>query len=877
MKELLTQTKIEYVAEPNQLTPAEKHQLLVEFNNTKVDHPLDKTVIDLFEKQVEEHPGDIAIIFDEKHLTYQELNEKSNQLAHYLKSKSVKRETLVPICIERSPEMIIGILGILKAGGAYVPIDTDYPLERIKYILEDTNAAIAISSRESKLKLLSAKNIDVIELNEPHSVINQQSISNINNAVKTYNLVYVIYTSGSTGKPKGVMIEHGGLTNLTLSQIEIFQLKPRMKTLQFAAFGFDASCSEIFTALLSGGCLVLPQKKHLLSAEEFEKLINKHSVEVVTLPPSYQHVVKDSLGTLNTIISAGEPLNESVGKYLRLKGIRLLNGYGPTENTVCTCMSDDPIKDNHIIVIGKPVPNVQVYILDKEGDLCPIGVTGEICVAGVQVARGYLNREDLTEQKFVVNPFETDTETRMYKTGDLGRWLPNGNIEFMGRIDDQVKIRGYRIELGEVEAVLHQCELVKQAVVLTKEDKEGNNILVAYIVAEKIFDKKAITAFLKIKLPEYMVPAIFIQLDKFSTTPNGKIDKKALPDPYTTDLVNGEYIAPRTKVQKQLATIWREIFRIEQIGIQDNFFELGGNSIKAVQVVSYVKRTGYDLQPSDFFIHQTIEDLSKIITHRLHSNKSLHHINREEKFIIPMQTTGKKIPFFFMSPGFSVYDKVIPALDTEQPFYFFIPYSYKSVEEIAECYIREMKKIQPKGPYCLGGYCGFGEVALEMAQQLTAEGEEVALLALFEFYFPAVIKPFKLKERFEYYQEQLRNVTTGRKFLLLTDLVYRQLRRFKRKTTKAIDIKFRNLPDKSGYFIGKGLYTAKPYNGKILLFKSAIRTLRIIEEPLMGWSNYFSNAELFIIDGNHKTMFYNPGSIQIAQKLNEYAVLKEKD
>jgi thioesterase domain-containing protein len=242
-----------------------------------------------------------------------------------------------------------------------------------------------------------------------------------------------------------------------------------------------------------------------------------------------------------------------------------------------------------------------------------------------------------------------------------------------------------------------------------------------------------------------------------------------------------------------------------------------------------------------------------------------------------MQTTGKKIPFFFMSPGFSVYDKVIPALDTEQPFYFFIPYSYKSVEEIAECYIREMKKIQPKGPYCLGGYCGFGEVALEMAQQLTAEGEEVALLALFEFYFPAVIKPFKLKERFEYYQEQLRNVTTGRKFLLLTDLVYRQLRRFKRKTTKAIDIKFRNLPDKSGYFIGKGLYTAKPYNGKILLFKSAIRTLRIIEEPLMGWSNYFSNAELFIVDGNHKTMFYNPGSIQIAQKLNEYAVLKEKD
>lgn len=873
MKEFFTQAKIDCVTEPNPLTPAEKHLLLVEFNNTKVNYPIDKTVVELFEKQVDENPSAVAVIFEEKKLSYQELNEKANQVAHYLKSKGVKKETLVPICIERSMEMIIGILGILKAGGAYVPIDTDYPTERINYILEDTNASTVLTSKKSKQKLLTANKIDIIELDDSLTDFSSQPVVNLKDAIKHYYLAYVIYTSGSTGKPKGVMIEHRGLTNLALSQIEIFQLKPGMKTLQFAAFGFDASCSEIFTALLSGGCLVLPQKKHLLSAEEFEKLINKYKIEVVTLPPSYQHVVKDSLGTLNTIISAGEPLNESVGKYLQSKGIRLLNGYGPTENTVCTCMSDDPIKDDHTIVIGKPMPNTQVYILDKNEDLCPIGITGEICVTGVQVARGYLNRPDLTEQKFVPNPYESGT--RMYKTGDLGRWLADGNIEFVGRIDDQVKIRGYRIELGEIEAVLHQCELVKQAVVLAREDKAGNKVLVAHIVPENLFDKKGITNFLKARLPEYMVPAIFVQHERFPTTPNGKIDKKALPDPEVKELTHSPYVAPHTKVQKKLAAIWKEIFRVEQIGINDNFFELGGSSIKAVQVVSYAKRAGYDLQPSDFFTHQTIADLSKIIAHRLQANKNASHINAEEKCIIPMQTEGVKVPFFFMSPGFSVYDKVIRALDKDQPFYFFIPHSYRSVEEIAEYYIREMKKIQPEGPYCLGGYCGFGEVALEMAQQLTAKGEEVAFLALFEFYYPAVIKPFKLKERFEFYYEELKNLTAGKKLQLLSDLLYRQIRRFKRKTTKVIDVKFRNLPDKSGYFIGKGLYTAKPYQGKVLLFKSSIRTLRIIEAPLMGWSNYFSNAELFIVEGNHKTMFYNPGSVQIAQKLNEYSVLKE--
>ncbi len=866
MKDLFTQSTIEETV---------KHQLLVEFNNTEVDYPTDKTVIDLFEKQAEESPKAVAVIFEEKQLTYKELNERSNQLAHYLRSKGVRKETLIPICIERSPQMIIGILGILKAAGAYVPIDTDYPEERIKYILEDTQATIAISSKESKLKLETFKGIDKIELDADLSFINQQPKSNIQVAIKNHYLAYVIYTSGSTGKPKGVMIEHGGLVNLSLSQADGFRLKPGMRTLQFASFGFDASCSEIFTALLSGGCLVLPRKKDLLSAEEFEKLINKHKVEVVTLPPSYQHVIKDVLGTLKTIISAGEPLNEALGKYLQAKGIRLINAYGPTENTVCVSMSDDPIKDNHTIVIGKPISNVQVYILNERGNLCPVGIAGEICVTGVQVARGYLNRPDLTAEKFIANPFRKEKEARMYKTGDLGRWLTDGNIEFLGRTDDQVKIRGYRIELGEIESVLHQCELVKQAVVLAKKDKEGNKLLVAYIVPKGLFDRKAITTYLKGKLPDYMVPTILIELERFSTTPNGKIDKKALPDPNTSNILNSQYLAPRTEIEQKLANIWKKLFHIERLGIQDNFFDLGGNSIKAVQVVSHARRAGYNLQASDFFIHQTIEELSKVITSRFQENVLKQgHLNGEERWIIPMQSKGTKIPFFFMSPGFSVYDKIVPALDKDQPFYFFIPYSYNKVEEIASHYIREMKKIQPNGPYCLGGYCGFGEVALEMAQQLTAEGEKLTFLALFEFYFPTVIRPFTLKERFEYYYNELKKIPTKKKALLFSEVIFRQFRRFGKRTSKLIDKKFRNLPDTSGNLIAKNLYTAKQYSGKVLLFKSSIEILRISDEACMGWSNYFSNVELFTIEGNHNTMFYEPGVIQIAEKLNANAVIK---
>ncbi len=533
------------------LTAFERQQLLFGFNDTSVEYPKDKSIIDLFEEQVVKTPGALALVFEDRELSYKELNEHSNQLAHYLRSRGVREETLVPVCIDRSTEMLICILGILKAGGAYVPIDIDYPLERISYILEDTEAAVVIINRKNTSKLPFSKDLAIIEIDAEWEAISRESAANLEITIEPFNLAYVIYTSGSTGKPKGVLIEHKGVVNLSLSQLDALRLKPDMKTLQFASFGFDASCYEIFNTLLSGGSLVLPTKEDLLSSEAFEKLVNKHKVEVVVLPPSYQHIIKDSLGTIKTIVSAGEPLNEAIGRYIQSKGIRLVNAYGPTENTVCATLTDNPLRENNSIVIGKPISNVQVYILDKTHNLSPIGTIGEIHLAGAQVARGYLNRAELTAENFIIDPFSNEPGARMYRTEDLGRWLPDGNIEYQGRIDDQVKIRGYRIELGEIEAVLVQSGLVNQAVVLAKDDTQGHKRLIGYIVVNGLFEKQTITSYLHSKLPDYMVPSLWVELQSVPLTPNGKIDKKALPECNLIGLTN-EHLAPRNQMEQQL-------------------------------------------------------------------------------------------------------------------------------------------------------------------------------------------------------------------------------------------------------------------------------------------------------------------------------------
>lgn len=596
------------------LTNKEEDQILKEFNNTYTEYPDHKNVIELFEAKVAESPDSIAVVYDDYHLTYKELDERSNQLAHYLQSKGVKAETLVPLVIERNPEMIISIFGIIKAGGAYVPIDPEYPVERIKFMLEDTGSNIVLSSRKSKTALPQSEKFVIISVDESEPEISSQSKSEVKEKIKPDQLIYIIYTSGSTGIPKGVMIEHKGVLNLSQSMKDLLLLKPGMKTLQFASIGFDASCYEIFNTVLSGGCLVLCNKEDLLTSEGFEKLINKYKVDLAVLPATFQNIIKDSTGTISTIVSAGEALNEETGKYFQSKGIRLINAYGPTETTVCASLTDDPIKENNLITIGKPNPNQQIYIFDKTNNLCPVGVAGEICVAGVQIARGYLNRPELNVEKFTSDPFSVEPGSRLYRTGDLGKWLPDGSVEFLGRIDDQVKIRGFRIELGEIESILNKSNLVEQAIVTAKNDKDNNKRLVGYIIPKTGFNKEEVMNYLRIRLPEYMVPAIWNELDSFPVTKSGKIDRNQLLNLDAENLIRNEYVEARNDTERKISEIWKELLQIERVGVYDNFFELGGHSLLAMRVITAIQKVfEIELAVKDLFNFTNISDLSKYL------------------------------------------------------------------------------------------------------------------------------------------------------------------------------------------------------------------------------------------------------------------------
>ncbi|RAJ76608.1 non-ribosomal peptide synthase protein (TIGR01720 family)/amino acid adenylation domain-containing protein/thioester reductase-like protein [Chitinophaga dinghuensis] len=595
------------------LDEAEEHQLLEDFNSNLSETPQHTSLPALFAARAAAAPDAVALMIDNITLTYKELDERANQFAHYLRDKGVGRDTLVPLCIERSAEMIIAIYGILKAGGAYVPIDMEYPAERIKYILEDTAATIMVSSPAVSERLGAvATGIELVMVTNA-DLFAGYPVTALADSPTANDLAYVIFTSGSTGKPKGVLVEHRGVVNLVYDLQRQLQIEAGSRFLQFASFGFDASCIEIFTSLSHGAALVLPRKEDLMSSAGFATLISKRKVDVLFLPPSYLHSMKEMLDRVKTIVSCGEPLNREDGRYLQSRGVQLMNAYGPTENSICTTLSTDPIREDGVVVIGKPVANIQVYIQDVHGGLCPIGVAGEICVSGIGVARGYLNRPELTQEKFVINPFAEDGETRMYRTGDLGRWLPDGSIEYMGRIDEQVKVRGYRIELGEIENVLQECDHVKQAVVVVKGGEHDNKLLVAYVIPQQEFNKEAIVAYLKTKLPDFMVPPVMIPMESFPLTPNGKIDRKGLPSPDSLILADQHQDAgPANEIEERLLEIWKEVLNLPQLGIHDNFFSAGGNSITAIRLIARMK-VDFQVSINDLFQHPTIAGISKYV------------------------------------------------------------------------------------------------------------------------------------------------------------------------------------------------------------------------------------------------------------------------
>ncbi|WP_442936423.1 non-ribosomal peptide synthase/polyketide synthase [Nostoc sp.] len=611
------------------LTESEQ-QLLVDWNDTQINYPQDKCIHKLFEAQVERTPDAVAVVFENQQLTYHELNCRANQLAHYLQSLGVKPDVLVGICVERSLEMLVGILGILKAGGAYVPLDPEYPQDRLRFMLED--AAVSVLLTQQKLvEKLPEHQARVVYLDTDWQLLNQLSQENLISGVQENNLGYVIYTSGSTGQPKGVAMNQLPLCNLILWQLQNSPISSSgVKTLQFAPVSFDVSFQEMFSTWCSGGTLLLIGEQLRREPLALLGLLQEQAVErlfvpFVALQQLAEVAVSSELVTSNLkeIITAGEQLQitPAISKWLtQLSDCTLHNHYGPSESHVVITFTLTNSVDTWppLPPIGRPIANTQIYILDKYLQPVPVGVAGELHIGGVSLAQGYLNRSELTQEKFIPNPFggsrgageqgsrgaeeqsfpsaphplcPSASSERLYKTGDLARYLPDGNIEYLGRIDNQVKIRGFRIELGEIEAVLSQYEDVQVCCVIAREDTPGDKRLVSYIVPqpEQTPTISVLRQFLKSRLPEYMVPSVFVILESLPLTPNGKVNRRALPAPEPSSELLEKYVAPRTPIEEILALIWQQVLKVELVGRHDNFFELGGHSLLATQLISRVR------------------------------------------------------------------------------------------------------------------------------------------------------------------------------------------------------------------------------------------------------------------------------------------------
>ncbi|MCK4258431.1 MAG: non-ribosomal peptide synthase/polyketide synthase [Halanaerobiales bacterium] len=569
------------------ISEEEKDQLLHKFNQTQIEYPKDTTIQQLFEEQVIKIPEQVAVVFENQQLTYRELNKGANQLARTLRQKGVGSDQIVGIMAERSLTMIIGVLAIIKAGGAYLPIDIDYPQNRIQYMLEDSDTNVLLTTGEMEIDFAGEK------INLEDRELYQGDDSNLPCYNKTCDLIYVIYTSGSTGRPKGVMIEHQNVNRL-ISNSNMLLIESSDRIMQTGALAFDASTFEIWGALLNGSSLYLISKLDLLSPEQFKRRLQEYQITIIWLTaPLFNQLVEDDIeifAGLYTLIVGGDALSPK--HIYRVKEaypeIKIINGYGPTESTTFTTyyVIKEVYEDN--IPIGYPVSNTKVYILSRGNQLQPVGVPGELCIAGDGLARGYLKRPDLTAEKFVEDPFIPGK--KMYRSGDLARWSFDGKIQFLGRIDQQVKIRGFRIELGEIENELMKYPEIREAVVLDKKDDRDMKYLCAYFVANLILEKVEIRRFLTDKLPAYMVPSFFIQVEKMPLTSNGKFNRKALPEPVEVLEESETYIAPINEQEENLAQIWCEVLGMDQVGREDDFFELGGHSLKATRLVSRISK-----------------------------------------------------------------------------------------------------------------------------------------------------------------------------------------------------------------------------------------------------------------------------------------------
>ncbi|WP_019503651.1 non-ribosomal peptide synthetase [Pleurocapsa sp. PCC 7319] len=858
----------------------ERQQLLIDWNNTKTEYAQDLSIQQLFETQVAKTPKAIAVRFQDQQLTYQQLNNRANQLARYLQKLGVKPERLVGIFVERSLDGIVGILGIIKAGAAYVPLDPSYPQERLSFILKDAQISILVTQKNLIAKL-PAHSCHLVCLDEDWTEIERELPENVSTGILSDNLAYIIYTSGSTGKPKGVALEHRTLTNLISWQLENTTISQTDKTLQFAPISFDVSLQEIWATLCSGGTLVLITTEWRRDTNVLLELLEQEKIDRIFLPfVALQQLAEVAQSrefvptNLREIITAGEQLQITPAiksLFEQLPQCTLYNHYGPSETHVATCFKLPSLtKDwSNLPSIGRPIANTKIYILDSDLQSVPIGVPGEIYIQGMGVARGYLNLTQLTAGKFILSPF--NSKEKLYKTGDLARYLPDGKIEYIGRLDNQVKIRGYRVELGEIEANLAQHPGIKETAVIVNlisitENVPDEKRLVAYVVleADRQTSKTELREFLKQRLPEYAVPATFIILDKLPLIPSGKVDRRLLETvPLTSEgqielnaiplsdwhlsKQEQQLFYPQNLTQELLARIWIEALGIEdfnrgktEINILDNFFEIGGHSLAATRIINRIEEVFQLRLPLRYlFENPTIVQLATKIDSELQTQSD--RAVKTWSPLVAIQKGGNKIPCFIVPGGaggeneLMIYAKLIYLLGQSQPVYGLQIYGFEesgwqgehgfhpNVESLAAAYLQEIRQVQPHSPYIIVGECAGGVIAFEIAQQLFQLGEEVSLI-LMDTLCPIRknTKPISLvsQKYFEAINVSIRNKSNA------------QLIREAHENYKAI---IRN-------------YQPQDYQGKMSLIVSRDDPN---QELVKNWQSLAKECEIYEVSGNH--------------------------
>ncbi len=715
-------------------------QQMVNWNATEQPLPLDLCITQLIEQQAAATPEALAVTMEDQQLSYRELNQQANQLAHHLRTYGVGPNVFVGICLERSIDVVVGLLGILKAGGAYVPIDPSYPEERITFMLNDTGISVLVTKQSIAARCLPAQGTRMIFFDSDRALLAQKSQSNPPSTITVDDLAYVIYTSGSTGRPKGVQISHRSILNLVLWYRQAFALTPTYRTTQFASPAFDVITKELWPSLTVGASIHIIDEKIRGVPTAMRDWLVTNKITLAVLPT----ILAESLialewpttTSLRFLLTGGDVLHHYAPSTLPFT---LINNYGPTEATVVATYERVPQQEQEtgLPSIGRPIANTQIYILDEQLRQVPIGEAGEMYIGGYGLAKGYLNRPELTAEKFISNPFSTDPASRLYKTGDLVRYRPDGRIEFVGRSDHQVKIRGYRIELSEIEVVLSHHPAVRDAAVVAREDGVGAKRLIAYITFHK--GTTATVAELQQEmhqqLPAYMVPSAFMFLTTMPITSNGKIDRHSLPAPETMQRsVEVPFVEPTSLVQRQLVQIWEELLDVRPIGIQDNFFSAGGHSLLAARLVDKITQVfGKKIALETLFAGPTIEQLATNLTEGT-------NITTSSIPVIALQTGGRQRPFFFLhgdwTGGAFYCFSLAQEAGSDQPFYVLGTYKFAAqqtlptIEKMAAVYIKEMRTIQPEGPYLLGGFCNGGLLAYEIASQLSDASEQVDLLAL---------------------------------------------------------------------------------------------------------------------------------------------------